>query len=151
MFKQISEMLEVGSALVLSVAKETDGRLCVQVRPVGEFKNPALGQGITFTDQAEVIAAEFAEALASYATAHKSLKDQVEDRVRVMEAAAQAEKALKADAIKKGAGKVGSKTAAAGLAPKKGVAGEGGVALPGAEGGGAEDESAQAGGELQLF
>jgi PRTRC genetic system protein E len=151
MFKQISEMLEVGSALVLSVAKEKDGKLCVQVRPVGEFKNPALGQGITFTDQAEVIDAEFAQTLASYGPAHKSLREQVEDRVRVMEAAAQAEKELKADAIKKGAGRVATKTAAAGMVPKKGVAGEGGVASPGAEGGGAEDASAEAGGELQLF
>lgn len=154
MFKQIAEMLEPGSAMVLTVAKEKDGRLCVQVRPVGEFKNAALGQGITFTDTAEVIEAEFEEAMRTYGVAHKSLSEQVADRVRVLEAAAQAEKDTKATAIKKSV--AGGKPAAkpGGASPgevtntQRAVqrvdpdqAGEGGEAGVGAS----------AGDELQLF
>ena len=103
MFKQIETMLDSGGAMVLSIAKEADGRLRVAVRPVGDFKNSVLGQGITVTETAEVLDAEFAEVLSTYQVAHKSLKEQVEDRVRVMDAASAAEKAAKSEAIKKGA------------------------------------------------
>lgn len=155
MFKQIAEMLEVGSALVLTVTKEKDGRLCVQVRPVGEFKNAALGQGITFTEQAEVIDTEFGEALAAYGVAHKSLKEQVDDRVRVLAAAEQAEKAAKADAIKKAAGKATAKTVVPALQHKKPAAVAGAEPAAGQADVGDADEAGDAaevgGDELQLF
>lgn len=156
MFKQMAEMLEPGSSLVLTVAKEKDGKLCVQVRPVGEFKNVDLGRGITFTEEAETIDAEFAEAMASYGSAHKSLKEQVEDRVRVMAAAEEAEKAAKGDAVKKAAAKGGAKPAAVATPQKKQQA----AAAAATERGGDQDEAdAEAdgevgvspGGELTLF
>lgn len=154
MFKQIAEMLEEGSAMVLTVAKEKAGRLCVQVRPVGEFKNAALGQGLTFTESAEVIEAEFVDVLKTYGTAHKSLKEQVEDRVRVMAAAEQAEKAAKADAIKKAGAKTGAKPATTGVQPKKAQE-SAGAALEGPQGGGGDDgeadDAAAPTDELTLF
>jgi PRTRC genetic system protein E len=151
MFKQIEKMLESGGAMVLTVAKEADGKLKVAVRPVGEFKNSVLGQGITVAEKAEVLDDEFAAVLSTYEVAHKSLKEQVEDRVRVMEAAAAAEKAAKSEAIKKG---VSTK------APTKAATGVGAAKQPTPAARGQQDdddgedagvEVGGAGGELSLF
>lgn len=156
MFQQIAKMMEPGSAVVLSIAKEQDGRLCVSLRPCGKFDNAALAQGLTVTEDAAVLDEGFGDAVSTFAVAHSSLAEQVADRVAVVAAAAAAEKATAATAVKKAGGAKG-----AGAAKKQtvdgakgddeqaaiggdGATGDGNARTAGGEVGGAEAE-------LQLF
>ena len=121
MFVELSKMLEQkGSAVTINVTSLGDGRLSVMVLPKGEWKENTLGQGMTLKATPEELDADFVSGLERFVPAHKSLQEQVESTMAVLEAATKESKSKAATAIKKVAGsqsEAGNKVVAATPSP----------------------------------
>lgn len=111
MFQALHALLHAGASLSLNLSSNTDGTLTVIVAPKGEG---ALAQPLALTATPEELDAQFADVVATYAGARKSLAEQVEATAAVLEAA-QKESASKAT-------KALTKSAAASTVKEKPVA-----------------------------
>lgn len=119
MFIELSKMLEAaGSALSLNVVSLGDGRLAVTVMPKGEWKNKALGAGLSVQGTAQELDEGLVEQIERYTTARKTLSEQTEATLKVI-AAAEKETKEKASAAIKKAGATPKVTAAPAKPPAK--------------------------------
>lgn len=102
MFVEMNQLLQTaGMALALNVVSLGDGRLSVSVIPKGDFKNPALGTGMSVQGTAEELDAGLGEQINRYVAARRSLSEQVDATLQVIEAAKTASQKEAGTAISK--------------------------------------------------
>lgn len=131
MFSQLAALLDKpGKALVMNVIALDGGKLALTVLPKGEWKEAALGTGLSVQATPEELDAHLMEQLTRYTAAHKSLAEQVDSTVQIIAAAERENKAKAQSAIKKATTpvaaaaakvatpQVGAATAAVGATPK---------------------------------
>lgn len=102
-FKSLEAMLGKDAALVLTLARGEGENLTVAVCPKGEFKNGALGLGLTLTATAQELDREFVDALVGYQAKRRSLREQVEAAELVLAEAGKSITAKAAAAVAKSA------------------------------------------------
>jgi len=104
LFAELAKMLDKpGKALVLNVIALDSGKLALTVLPKGEWKEAALGTGLSVQATPDELDTHLIEQLARYTSAHKSLAEQVASTVEVMAAAERENKQKAQTAIKKAA------------------------------------------------
>lgn len=102
LFAELAQMLDKpGKAIVMNVVAIEGGRLAVTVVPKGDWKERALGAGLSVQAGADELDAGLIEQLRRYAATHKSLAEQVDSTIQVMQAAEQASREKAQAAIKK--------------------------------------------------
>lgn len=104
MFTELAGLLDKpGVALSLNVVSLEGGRLAVTVLPKGDWKDKALGTGMTVQGTAQELDEGFAEQIGRYTNARKSLAEQVDATLQVLGAAEKEAKEKGASAVKKSA------------------------------------------------
>lgn len=102
MFVEFSKMLEKsGSALALNIVALDDGRLSVTVMPKGEWKNAAMGTPLCVKGTPEELDEQLPAQIKRFVQARVTLEDQVNDTLKVIEAATKETKDKAGAAIKK--------------------------------------------------